>query len=395
VSEQKCANCGHERSLHFPEDEGCRQSISLLPLRKCPCRFYVPASPKAHEGEAAQEHPEDCEISTVVLGEGRISVGAARGADGLHAIVMQPLDQPRTVGENLLPTDGLHYLPLNRDTLRIVITHPDAAQVVIEAASAIQRVLRGATMEEVAKDYARSIRPLVNPTKHETDGVTEFPPNTFCMPNYDGKQVPQWLLFFEDRDRGYSTFDNEADAREAFDHAKDHWNCTLFEPVRQQPSTPQTPIDCCRGSAPAHECYVNCGGTKPNPTPPGGEQPLMRLGFDAWYSDSGLKLLPELQKELRGASWQAWKAAIERNSVNYAQFEKVCDELETAEAEAAALRAQVEELERAHEINLKSFAIECPEEVWGESCGTRHIAIRIMRQRLEQAQDHIAELEGK
>jgi len=28
-----------------------------------------------------------------------------------------------------------------------------------------------------------------------------------------------------------------------------------------------SPIDCCRGMAPAHECYINCGGTKANPSP--------------------------------------------------------------------------------------------------------------------------------
>lgn len=44
------------------------------------------------------------------------------------------------------------------------------------------------------------------------------------------QQSPTWMLTFEDPDRVYSLFHDEAEARQAFAAAEDMgWNCHLWE----------------------------------------------------------------------------------------------------------------------------------------------------------------------
>jgi len=55
-------------------------------------------------------------------------------------------------------------------------------------------------------------------------------------------------------------------------HADDRGRLRVIGRYGQPPkamNTTEAPreVDCCKGSAPSHECYINCGGTKPNPSP--------------------------------------------------------------------------------------------------------------------------------
>lgn len=43
---------------------------------------------------------------------------------------------------------------------------------------------------------------------------------------------------------------------------------------------PEVPIDCCMGAAPNHECYISCGGAKPNPKAVESPQEIEFCGFE-------------------------------------------------------------------------------------------------------------------
>jgi hypothetical protein len=53
--------------------------------------------------------------------------------------------------------------------------------------------------------------------------------DAWCQPMDCGKHTPRkFLLYFEDPDHGNAVFDNEAEARAAFERATVAWNCYLF-----------------------------------------------------------------------------------------------------------------------------------------------------------------------
>lgn len=43
-----------------------------------------------------------------------------------------------------------------------------------------------------------------------------------------------WIVIFEDPDKGIAVFDNEAEARDYFERARDSWNCHLYRRVASQ-----------------------------------------------------------------------------------------------------------------------------------------------------------------
>jgi hypothetical protein len=54
-------------------------------------------------------------------------------------------------------------------------------------------------------------------------------PRAWCQPMDCGKHTPRkFLLYFEDADRGIAVFDDEEEARTAFEKANTAWNCYLF-----------------------------------------------------------------------------------------------------------------------------------------------------------------------
>lgn len=64
----------------------------------------------------------------------------------------------------------------------------------------------------------------------EETGVGEW-----CAPGPAEQQERKWVLWFEDKDRSVSIFDNEADGRAAFALAESHgWNCHLLAHVPRQ-----------------------------------------------------------------------------------------------------------------------------------------------------------------
>ena len=49
-----------------------------------------------------------------------------------------------------------------------------------------------------------------------------------CTDGPPAERERRWLLKFNDPDKGFAFFDNEAEAMRAWDRAKDTWTCTLF-----------------------------------------------------------------------------------------------------------------------------------------------------------------------
>lgn len=49
-----------------------------------------------------------------------------------------------------------------------------------------------------------------------------------CTYGPESERRRVWLLWFDDPDRGYSLYRDEAEAMRAWDRAKDSWTCTLF-----------------------------------------------------------------------------------------------------------------------------------------------------------------------
>ena len=51
----------------------------------------------------------------------------------------------------------------------------------------------------------------------------------FCTYGTPNERKRQWIIIFEDADRGMMIFSDEREAHTAWDKAKDNWTCTLFE----------------------------------------------------------------------------------------------------------------------------------------------------------------------
>jgi DNA-directed RNA polymerase subunit RPC12/RpoP len=52
----------------------------------------------------------------------------------------------------------------------------------------------------------------------------------WCAPGPANTQARNWLLMFDDQDRGFSVFEDEQEARNAFAKAESSgWNCHLFQ----------------------------------------------------------------------------------------------------------------------------------------------------------------------
>jgi hypothetical protein len=67
-------------------------------------------------------------------------------------------------------------------------------------------------------------------------------PVAWCQPMDNGKHTPRkFYLYFDDPDHGNGVFDNEVEARAAFERANVAWNCYLFGalPLATPPSLPQ------------------------------------------------------------------------------------------------------------------------------------------------------------
>jgi hypothetical protein len=51
----------------------------------------------------------------------------------------------------------------------------------------------------------------------------------YCTFGPPAERKRQWIILFEDADRGVMVFDDEREAHTAWDGAKDNWTCTLYE----------------------------------------------------------------------------------------------------------------------------------------------------------------------
>lgn len=51
----------------------------------------------------------------------------------------------------------------------------------------------------------------------------------YCTSGPPSERKRQWVLFFDDADKGIAIYDDEQEAHTAWDRAKDNWMCTLFE----------------------------------------------------------------------------------------------------------------------------------------------------------------------
>ncbi len=61
----------------------------------------------------------------------------------------------------------------------------------------------------------------------------------WCQPMDCGKHTPRkFMIYFDDPDHGIMVFDNEADARAAFEKKNTAWNCYLFGALPLSPSLP-------------------------------------------------------------------------------------------------------------------------------------------------------------
>jgi len=51
----------------------------------------------------------------------------------------------------------------------------------------------------------------------------------YCTSGPPDERKRQWIIFFDDPDKGVMVFDDELEAHKKWDQAKDNWTCTLFE----------------------------------------------------------------------------------------------------------------------------------------------------------------------
>lgn len=88
-------------------------------------------------------------------------------------------------------------------------------------------------------DFEARIRSSLLPTPQPVEGPSE--PVAYCQPMKDGEHQPrQFIVWFEDRDKGIATFDDEAEARAYWENANINWNCYLFGALSRD-ATPPSP----------------------------------------------------------------------------------------------------------------------------------------------------------
>jgi hypothetical protein len=69
-------------------------------------------------------------------------------------------------------------------------------------------------------------------------------PVAWCQPMDCGKNTPRkFMIYFEDPDHGIMVFDNEVEARAAFDRKNTAWNCYLFGAMPLHVSASTIPAD--------------------------------------------------------------------------------------------------------------------------------------------------------
>lgn len=69
-------------------------------------------------------------------------------------------------------------------------------------------------------------------------------PSAWCQPMDCGKHTPRkFYLYFDDPDHGNMVFDNEVEARAAFERKSTAWNCYLFGALPLSSAEPKSPVD--------------------------------------------------------------------------------------------------------------------------------------------------------
>jgi hypothetical protein len=73
------------------------------------------------------------------------------------------------------------------------------------------------------------VRALRLAAQADAPGGQPQSPQAWCQPMDCGKHTPRkFMIYFDDPDHGVMVFDNEDEAREAFERKNTAWNCYLF-----------------------------------------------------------------------------------------------------------------------------------------------------------------------
>lgn len=84
-------------------------------------------------------------------------------------------------------------------------------------------------------------------------------PMAWCQPMHNGEHASrQFIVRFEDADRGDAVFDDEAEARAYWQKANDNWNCYLFGALPLHPT--RTPVSAPVGMVEIHIVFQDDGG---------------------------------------------------------------------------------------------------------------------------------------
>lgn len=103
--------------------------------------------------------------------------------------------------------------------------HPDEAGAYIDAQTMLTRQLWAAWRDRAALSIPDNKTDRADFDSPEHTGVGDW-----CAPGPAAEQKRQWLLWYEDRDKGYQLYENEAEARAAFARSETMgWNCHLFQ----------------------------------------------------------------------------------------------------------------------------------------------------------------------
>lgn len=114
----------------------------------------------------------------------------------------------------------------------------DAGQPAIEALIEALRFYESQWELGANKEVEPTLELLYDKGKRARSALVPAP-QAWCQPMQNGEHTPrQFIVRFEDADRGDAVFDDETEARDFWEWANDNWNCYLFGSLPLRTSAP-------------------------------------------------------------------------------------------------------------------------------------------------------------